>query len=166
MFTCWPHRFAGEGHFVALLRKAGKEAPAAYPDRSLPKPDKQQLAACQQFIPAIQPDHVLRDTLVSCPLCPDVKGLKVYRCGLHLGTLKGKVFQPDHALAVASSTPNFPVVDMTEEETERYLRGDVVPVPAGVKGWVLMATHGLVLGWGKASEGMAKNHYPKGLRRG
>ncbi len=31
-------------------------------------------------------------------------------------------------------------------------------------GWILMSYQGLVLGWGKGSAGMIKNHYPKGLR--
>ena len=32
------------------------------------------------------------------------------------------------------------------------------------KGWTLVTHAGLALGWGKASGGQVKNHYPKGLR--
>lgn len=32
------------------------------------------------------------------------------------------------------------------------------------RGWTLMKTDGFALGWGKASGGVIKNHYPKGLR--
>ena len=34
------------------------------------------------------------------------------------------------------------------------------------KGWALASFAGLNLGWGKISDGVMKNHYPKGLRRG
>ena len=45
MLTCYPHRMKGEGHFVALLRRAGEGTASAAADSSLPRPDKQQLTA-------------------------------------------------------------------------------------------------------------------------
>ncbi|MBF1052975.1 MAG: hypothetical protein HXL20_05310, partial [Peptostreptococcus sp.] len=32
-------------------------------------------------------------------------------------------------------------------------------------GWVLVSVEGVSLGWGKESNGILKNKYPKGLRR-
>ena len=45
----------------------------------------------------------------------------------------------------------------------RYLSGQTLPCEAS--GWTLVTVGGLSLGWGKASGGVMKNHYPKGLRR-
>jgi NOL1/NOP2/fmu family ribosome biogenesis protein len=45
----------------------------------------------------------------------------------------------------------------------RYLQGEEINVDVE-KGWILVTVDGLSLGWGKASQGRMKNHYPKGLR--
>lgn len=165
MLTCYPHRMRGEGHFVALLVRRGEDEARLPADVSLPKPDKQQIKALRDFCPdAPQPTAALGDTLVCLPLCPDVKGLKVLRVGLHLGQLKGKVFQPDHAWAVSITPPPLPRVELTEEQARLYQSGEVIPAQ-GVKGYVLPVLKGLPLGFGKVSDGMMKNHYPKGLRR-
>ena len=166
MLTCYPHRMKGEGHFVALLRRAGEGRAAAAADTSLPRPDMQQLKALRDFAPdAPMPTAMLGDTLVCLPDCPDVKGLKVLRVGLHLGQMKGKVFQPDHAWAVSICPPALPRLPLTEEQARRYQAGEVLDAPEGLRGFVLPTLAGLPLGWGKVSDGMMKNHYPKGLRR-
>ena len=93
-------------------------------------------------------------------------GLRVLRTGLCVGTVlgmdrgKGR-FEPDHALALAAdpSAHTFPV---GEAGAASYLRGETLP--ADVRGWYVVTYFGLPLGWGKASDGVMKNHYPKGLR--
>ena len=48
-------------------------------------------------------------------------------------------------------------------QTQNYLKGQ--SIMADVKdGWTLITVDGYSLGWGKASKGQIKNHYPKGLR--
>ncbi len=167
MLTCYPHRMRGEGHFVALLHRQGQGITQLPLDRSLPSPTKEQKQVYASFAGKLAPvpTHLLGDTLVSLPDCPDVRGLKVLRCGLHLGSVKGKLFQPDHAWAVADVSPDFPHVALTDEQAVMYLRGEALTVPDAPKGWVLAENGGLCLGWGKCSDGQMKNHYPKGLRR-
>ncbi len=167
MLTCYPHRMRGEGHFVALLHRQGQGIAQLPPDRSLPSPTKEQKQVYASFAGKLAPvpTHLLGDTLVSLPDCPDVRGLKVLRCGLHLGSVKGKLFQPDHAWAAADVSPSFPHVALTDEQAVMYLRGEALTVPDAPKGWVLAENGGLCLGWGKCSDGQMKNHYPKGLRR-
>jgi NOL1/NOP2/fmu family ribosome biogenesis protein len=99
-----------------------------------------------------------------------LQGLKVLRAGLCVGTIAGLDrgrgrFEPDHALAMAAVSPNAPEArcfEVDEEGALAYLRGEVLP--ATVKGWHVVTHRGLPLGWGKASDGVMKNHYPKGLR--
>ena len=115
--------------------------------------------------------------LVPKALCGDaapreaLQGIKVLRAGLCAGTIAGLDrgrgrFEPDHALAMtlpalpADETARyFPV---SEGGALSYLRGEVLPAEA--KGWHIVTYCGLPLGWGKASDGVMKNHYPKGLR--
>jgi len=95
-------------------------------------------------------------------------GLKVPRPGLHLGTVRKNRFEPSHALALAIRREDARTcVDHAADsaETSAYLRGETLSVPCQLKGWTLVTVDGFPLGWGKASGGVLKNHYPKGLRR-
>ena len=69
---------------------------------------------------------------------------------------------PDHAAAMNIHRAENQEISLTDEEALRYMAGEAIPGAA--KGWTLLTWHGLALGWGKGSDGMIKNHYPKGLR--
>jgi tRNA and rRNA cytosine-C5-methylases len=161
-YTCYPHRFRGEGQFAALLRKDGGEAVPALP--SLPAADRKETALLREFSRFEDPVFRFGETLVSIPECPELKGLKVLRCGLHLGTVRSGRFCPDHAWAVSRIPPRLSEVSLSEEQAMQYLAGEVVREAEG-RGWVLSRYQGMVLGLGKVSDGVMKNHYPKGLRK-
>ena len=98
---------------------------------------------------------------------PSVKGLKVLRPGLHLGTLKKNRFEPSHALAL-SMRPEEAVhvvnLERDSREVRGYLNGETFSYD-GEKGWYLVTVDGYSIGWGKLAGGVMKNHYPKGLRK-
>jgi NOL1/NOP2/sun family putative RNA methylase len=97
---------------------------------------------------------------------PSVKGLKVLRTGLHVGTFKKNRFEPAHALALAinpSDVKNVVNLDSTELAIKQYLNGQTFPAE-GDKGWYLICVDGFSIGWGKLAGGIMKNHYPRGLR--
>lgn len=166
MLTCYPHRMRGEGHFTALLRRRGSGEAVLPRDASLPRAGREQTAALRSFLPDA-PEDVLQlgSALAVLPDCPDVRGLKVLRAGLHLGEARGKLFFPDHALAMSMTPPPYPRVNLDEDAARRYLAGEALPVQDAPRGFVLPCFEGLPLGWGKVSDGIMKNHYPKGLRR-
>jgi 16S rRNA C967 or C1407 C5-methylase (RsmB/RsmF family)/NOL1/NOP2/fmu family ribosome biogenesis protein len=104
-----------------------------------------------------------------CPFnSASLRGLKVVRPGLHLGTLHKDRLTPAHALALAASADHasrlFPL-RADDPAAAAYLRGEELPADPAAKGWMLVTVDGFPLGWGKASGGQLKNHYPKGLRR-
>lgn len=146
MKRLWPHRDAGEGHFLAVFKKAGTHEPS--------------------FAKGFREQH-FGDRLYRVPSAfPDIKGLKVLRCGLNLGTeLKGR-FEPSHASTHARRTWGADVLDLSLEDprTEQYLRGMQLCGGEGLKGFVTVTVDGAALGLGKAVNGQIKNHYPKGLR--
>ncbi len=105
-----------------------------------------------------------------------LQGLHILRAGLCVGTVVGLSsprprFEPDHALAMASEPTELcrcfrveSVADLPPDEVAvAYLRGETLSAP-GQRGYCLVTYRGLPLGWGKASDGVLKNHYPKGLR--
>lgn len=94
-----------------------------------------------------------------------LQGLKTIRPGLHLGTRKKNRFEPAHALAMALHPKDVTqYAECTEEEALRYLKGETISCSPAFKGWTLVCYLGISLGWGKAANGILKNHYPKGLR--
>ena len=101
-------------------------------------------------------------------IMPDIEGLKVYRAGLKLGTNKKNRFEPDHALSHAIY-PDETVLSVDyspdSQEIRQYLAGMTLRCDSSMKGWCLVTVMGIPLGWAKASGGVLKNHYPKGLRR-
>lgn len=176
MLTCYPHRMRGEGHFVALLVREGRGS-AAWKAYRPGAAEAKVLAAARPFAqglanharPAASDARSETWELYALPELPGEKLPRVLRRGLHLGTIRlakgGKppLFTPDHAWAVCAEKPEVPCVTLTEEEARRYQAGETVPAQG--KGWVLACYAGLALGWGKISDGVMKNHYPKGLRR-
>ena len=98
---------------------------------------------------------------------PGLKGLKVLRPGLHLGTVLKNRFEPSHALALALH-PEEVVhtwnLDGNSLEAANYLKGSTFSAE-GEKGWYLITVDGYSIGWGKLAGGIMKNHYPKGLRK-
>lgn len=107
------------------------------------------------------------EQLYMLPLPLDLKGLKVLRAGLHVGTCRKNRLEPSHALALALRPGDVKrrcALDGREKTVEAYLRGEALPLD-GENGWNLVLVDGYPLGWGKRSGQVLKNHYPKGLRR-
>jgi len=174
----WPHLLKGEGHFAALLYKKGERG-GEFPEgikknRSSGKtPDKKSRAIYEEFV---------KDTLVKAPegelicfgenlyLLPETfstDGHKVLRPGLHLGTFIKDRFEPSHSLALAlkpEEVKRSVVIPGNGPEAAAYIRGESLRAESE-KGWCLVTLDGFSVGWGKASNGQIKNHYPKGLRK-
>lgn len=198
-----PHKIKGEGHFLAVLHREGgqlKSAATAGTEKSLTLKD------CREFldfakealtIPAEELTEgkiLLRfgEQLYLAPAeTPSLRGLKVLRPGLHLGTVKKNRFEPSHALALFLKKEQVVhAVNLACDGTavRKYLEGQTLTIGEGCdvemahiitrgrmaaeqadvslpKGWCLVCVDGYSLGWGKAAGAVLKNHYPKGLRK-
>ena len=170
MLRLWPHRFPGEGHFVALLQKNGlaPDEPEEAVSCLLPAPDRAERAAYDAFSKEVGSDvHAnakLGGTLLNVPEdLPPLDGIRVLRAGLHLGEMRGKLFFPNHALALAAPLQKNFAVDASGAAA--YLHGDTLSCPDTCRGYHAITYQGFSLGFGKASGGQMKNHYPKGLRK-
>lgn len=178
----WPHKVKGEGHFAAVLEKEG-QLPKGY--RSMPlsgtekglleKEPEEYRDFVKETLQGDIPEELLPggrylrfgDNLYLIPEdMPALKGLKVLRPGLHMGTLKKNRFEPAHALALAlapSQVRHVWNLDSAGPKVQAYLNGQTFPAE-GEKGWYLICVDGFGLGWGKLAGGIMKNHYPRGLR--
>ena len=162
----WPHKLLGEGHFAAVLRKAGAPEEDFCPVKPEKLPKEWQAFAAELGItlPAGKPVLFGQSLYWAPEEMPDLNRLKVLRPGLELGELKKNRFEPAHALALwlndCKNTASFPPEG---NEIRAYLQGNVIP--SQQKGWCLVKAGDYSLGWGKGDGTVLKNHYPKGLRR-
>ncbi len=169
----WPHKLEGEGHFLACLKKTGQQqiqTESLYGEEkeNSPKDCKDWLAFKEQYIKADLEGVYFKfgDQLYLLPKgAPSLKGLKVLRPGLHLGTFKKNRFEPSHALALALKPKEAACCyELSVNEAADYIAGNTF-LTEGEKGWYLITVEGYSLGWGKLAGNVMKNHYPKGLRK-
>lgn len=172
----FPHKLQGEGHYLAVLEKRGS-VPDNYKGFCVNGRAKaaaeSEIRECRAFL-----EEYIKKSLsgqlirfgehiyLAPEEMPSIKGMKVLRPGLHLGTLKKNRFEPSHALALALAPEDVRLVwNMSGDSPEirAYLSGQTIPAE-GDKGWYLMTVDGYSIGWGKLAGGVMKNHYPKGLR--
>lgn len=191
----WPHRVKGEGHFAAVLQKAGDLPEGCLRKalggtvKGLSEKELRELPDFERFCretlsggsngsPAflakaagMRGDGVyirFGDNLYLVPAdMPSLRGLKVLRPGLQIGELKKNRFEPSHALVLALR-PEYAsnIWNMASgDERLRYYLQGGAFSAEGEKGWHLICVDGFGIGWGKLAGGVMKNHYPKGLRR-
>ena len=166
-FRLWPHKLLGEGHYAAVLRRAGDSPSAKLPQEPGAKCPPELTAFCAQTGAALPEGKLLRfgDVCYLVPReLPEVKGLRVLRAGLELGAVLKNRFEPAHAWALWLHTLERSVsFEEADPLLARYLSGDVLP--SEQRGWTLVQADGLSLGWAKGDGTQLKNHYPKALRR-
>lgn len=161
----------GEGHFVARLKrlsyhcgyrnsypikKSAMQSMATdlYHEIYQAKLDRQIEQIGNSFI--LLPEHL-----------PELKGLGVIRAGILLGEGKTNRVEPAHAAFMAAKSEDLnQVINLPRESNliSAFLKGEEIDVDCSFKGFTGVAVDGVVTGFGKASNGRLKNHYPKGLR--
>lgn len=171
----FPHKHKGEGHFAAVFEKTGEEKSTQRKkkDKKQKKTDiSAEMALYRKFEKeamniTLDGEFVLfGENLYRLPDGIDnVDGIHVTRAGLHLGMCKKGRFEPSQALALAFDKCAFKNVcslSAESEEMRAYLYGEAIGFDG--TGWVCVCADGYPLGWGKASGGVMKNHFPKYLR--
>ena len=156
----------GEGHFVAKLRKQDRDTeelklPLLKSD-PVPKEVNPFLDAhLSRSFPYL---YVKHDTVYG-GMAPfiDVRPLKLIRHQVPLGTLKHGRFEPSHALVMNSFAAFSPSAELTEEELQRYRRGEVLQKSCE-KGWTAVTVQHHAIGLVKSDGTILKNHYPKAFR--
>ncbi len=176
----WPHLVRGEGHYVARLRRRGGLSRET-DEKGTPvwkvTGDKKLCKFVETFL---REEIGINDAwMIRHPgqlakfgdqiyLVPEgmisLSGIKVLRPGLHLLTEKKNRFEPVHALSrTLLKKDTEKRRELTEAEAVSYLRGESLGC-GEERGWTALFYEAYPLGFGKASGGQMKNHYPKGIR--
>lgn len=181
----WPHKMAGEGHFLALLHKKGVSDKTHLDNRSVAKTaasvkgiSKGEQKALEEFFADVTMrldwNHVevRKGQVYYVPAALGArKGLVFLRNGLYLGEIRKDRFEPSQSFAMALKKDEYASsidLDYSDVRVEKYLRGETIEVDdvscKRNKGWQLVCVNGYPLGWGKLVNGTLKNKYHSGWR--
>lgn len=182
----WPTAELGEGQFAAKLKlspqvevqgkistnqKAKKKS--KFQKESLNKAEIQLIAeVLDKFnLPAaiknwrlnsqVHNNHVFIPAL---PISANLH-LQILSNGVELGLLKKNRFEPSHQLAmVLAEEKQNRVLELSNENYLKHLHGEALRTESNETGFVLVSYQNFILGFGKISNHIIKNYYPKGLR--
>ena len=166
----------GEGHFVAKLKKLSDvECHSGVCSYEKPSYDEQKMI--DEFLNDLMTEpEMFKDVTVingrilwypAVSVMPDITGMNILRAGVKLGDFKPGRIEPHHNIATSLTPDDFQrrlILALDDELTVRYIRGEEIEIDKWIKGWSVVSLEGITLGLGKASNGILKNKYPKGLR--
>lgn len=169
---CYPHRFEGEGQFMALLEKDG--AGEAKKIRGL-KPNISR--SSEKVVASFYKDNLniqMPDRLIENKghiyaikkQFPDLSKFRILRNGLYLGEVRKNYFIPSYSLALTLKKEDVKrSYDFKENSSEirDYIHGLTLPAN-NQKGYGVIFVDGYPLSFYKESNAV-KNLFPKGLRR-
>lgn len=169
----YPHVSSGEGHFICLLRKnTGEVLENDYtlPYESVSKALRLQLDAfCDSFgLQLSQTQYRTRENKIyAYENLPYDRRLNLVKAGVTLCEISRSTLIPHHNLtALIPRNSHVRTVDLNADSREIacYLRGETLRIDCPFSGWGILTVNGFPLSVMKYSDGMIKNHYPKGLR--
>lgn len=170
----WPDKIKAEGHFIAKLSKRTEQVPLEFKElKSNLKSENLKIFndfandAFLDFKPErlYQIDNRLFELPEETPSL--ITKLTILRIGLELGEFKKRRFEPSHAIATAINPQSFKnVYPVSQQEFKAFVHGDTLTVDSSQygNGWYLLTYDNNGIGLGKNTNGIIKNHFPKGLR--
>ncbi len=165
----FPHKNKGEGHFIALFHNLDEKTPREIKTKKTVKNDGEKLY--REF------EKEFLNVTLGGEFCLfgeqlylkleniDIDKIKTVRAGLPLGICRKGRFEPSWALCLALTKDKIKnTLDFSadSEKLKNYMMGQTLE--CDTKGWCAVTVDGYPLGWGKASGGVLKNHFPKYLR--
>ena len=162
----------GEGHFCCKLRKKTSTGGYTPPFEYGTIKNREEILDFYQSIFVDKPFgdniQVVGDKIYLFPNdMPSIAGLNVLRSGILLGEMKKNRIEPCHSAFMGGKQgeiKNCVDFDLHSEEIKKFLHGETVALDSNIKGYTAVSVNGITTGFGKASNGVLKNKYPKGLR--
>ncbi len=152
-----PNRFEGEGQFIALLKKPGTLI--STPKTIVKNERYKQFLADYNL--QDRSNEMMRSKFYSLSQHFDITHLNILRYGVKLFEMR-QIYIPDHHLSHFLG-PEYGF-EISYDDCKAYIHGDTFPCNKP-DGFYIVSYDKQNLGYVKVVQGVAKNHYPKGLRR-
>lgn len=154
----------GEGQFVAKLKREGNSKINFRKSINYSKVKSFSQFWEETFDEPIPKIVNVNDKIMIVPDdMPKIKDFLV--AGIFAGRLKNDRFIPNHHLfkcKIKIKQNKLLNLSLFDKETLKFIKGE--EINTNCKGYCGVRVDGIPLGFGKASNGRLKNHYPKGLR--
>ncbi len=167
-YRFYPDKLRGEGFFIAVFKKKDGDI-FSNKRSSIPTASKNKTAVAKEWISSTNELTFIKqkETFIALPeiFLNDVallqKHLYLKKAGVAAGSLKGKDFVPEHALALSViANKNLKKIELNKEQALQYLRKKDVNIESDAKGWLLASYEGHNLGWMKVLHNRINNYYP------
>lgn len=166
----YPGKVKGEGLFISVLRKTskvesmrsgvrpGKDIKMSKEEKSiinewasLPEENLIRTGADIVFVSGSKNDYYLL-----------AKNLKIIKPGTKILTVKGRNFIPSHemAMSILFRKESFPVMEVSLDIAQQYLRRENIIVGMTIKGWNAISFNGVILGFVNNIGNRVNNYYP------
>ncbi len=169
----YPHISSGEGQFMAVFQNGepkGDPCTEGFKSEAR-KPTKEEEKVISAFFEenlSYRPPvlGIWGDTVFCAESEYAVPKGQVFAPGTIVGNLQKGRLVPHHALfsAYGSDFKRKVVLSPDDARTVTYLSGNAIPCPETPDGWAAVMLLDAPIGGCKVVSGVAKNHYPKGLR--
>ena len=164
----YPHKAKGEGQFMAVLHNTN---PVMFNKEKINKNTLKIDKAVFDFLDDVLFDYNKENvTLYNGNPVYFTNDFKVkdgtaFSCGVTIGEVKKNYIQPHHQFFMALGKYFKRKIELTanSEQLQKYLHGEEICCDLK-NGWAVVTVDGCSLGGAKVVNGIAKNHYPKGLR--
>lgn len=174
----YPHLQPGEGQFMCLLqKKSGEECPcfSYIPAKSAISREEQDIVksfleeTLDKPIGEILPGYIIQkqgEFLLLVPSLLPLPPRQVYLAGVTIGTVQKGRLTPHHHFFSALGKHFRIKLNLSPDSKElpAYLHGETVDAVGLPNGYGVTTVLGAPIGGIKVVNGVAKNHYPKGLR--
>lgn len=168
-YRFWPYEVDGEGFFMAVLRMPDGEMPQRQIKKvSLPKPYEQPLPANARgntFFYLPEHEWIQATAATAAFYASFAKSLACRQWGLPVLSKEKGLLIPLQGMACSRElTHDFPLLELSLQEAQKYLGRQALPGRADQRGFVLCTYKGVPLGFGKSVGTRINNLYPSAWR--
>lgn len=164
----YPHIAKGEGQFMAVLHRKGEKVVSCFYGGGVKKTDKIVTEFLDDTLSEYNKDYL--NTYNGNPIYYNnrlpINDRTAFCCGVTIGEIRKNYILPHHQFFMALGDKFKRKINLSVDSNElsKYLHGEEFDTDCQ-NGWAVVMVNGCAVGGAKVSNGRAKNHYPKGLRR-
>lgn len=178
-YRFFPHQVRGEGFFICVLRRSGnvaetvglaKEFRHSHLKRIAAKAIPEELSSQLNMDRDFQFYQLGEGYFVMARAMQPIfeklaNALQIRYFGVELGQVIHGKWLPSHEWALSVlEKKNIPRLELSREESLRFLRKESISADNSPKGWLLVTYLALPLGWVKNLGNRVNNYYPKAWR--